>query len=135
MVLNIWNIYWFISESVDKDRSGSINAIELQQALSNGTWTPFNPETIRSFKILIVLEKKNNWINLCSNFRMMIGMFDRNNSSTIDFDEFASLWKYIDEWQRCFRTFDKDNSGNIDQRELKQALTAFGKSHTFMIWT
>lgn len=32
---------------VDKDRSGSITAEELQQALSNGTWTPFNPETVR----------------------------------------------------------------------------------------
>ena len=89
---------------VDTDRSGTINANELQQALSNGTWTPFNPETIR----------------------LMIGMFDRNNNSTIDFDEFASLWKYIDDWQKCFRSFDKDNSGTIDRNELKQALTAFG---------
>lgn len=32
---------------VDKDRSGAISADELQQALSNGTWTPFNPETVR----------------------------------------------------------------------------------------
>ena len=58
---------------------------------------------------------------------MMISMFDRNNSSTIDFEEFASLWKYIDDWQKCFRTFDRDNSGSIDKNELKQALTAFGK--------
>lgn len=32
---------------VDRDRSGYISADELQQALSNGTWTPFNPETVR----------------------------------------------------------------------------------------
>lgn len=32
---------------MDRDRSGSITADELQQALSNGTWTPFNPETVR----------------------------------------------------------------------------------------
>lgn len=32
---------------VDKDRSGEISSDELQQALSNGTWTPFNPETVR----------------------------------------------------------------------------------------
>ena len=92
-------------ERVDKDRSGSINANELQQALSNGTWTPFNPETVR----------------------MMIGMFDRDNSSTITFDEFAALWKYVIDWQNCFRSFDRDNSGSIDKMELKQALTAFGK--------
>jgi hypothetical protein len=32
---------------VDRDRSGYISADELQVALSNGTWTPFNPETVR----------------------------------------------------------------------------------------
>jgi hypothetical protein len=28
---------------VDADRSGSISSNELQSALSNGTWSPFNP--------------------------------------------------------------------------------------------
>jgi len=37
----------FVFIRVDKDRSGAISADELQQALSNGTWTPFNPETVR----------------------------------------------------------------------------------------
>ena len=32
---------------VDVDRSGAISAQELQRALSNGTFTPFNGETIR----------------------------------------------------------------------------------------
>lgn len=43
---------------VDRDRSGHISADELQVALSNGTWTPFNKETVR----------------------MMIGMFDKQNT-------------------------------------------------------
>jgi Ca2+-binding EF-hand superfamily protein len=59
---------------------------------------------------------------------MMIGMFDKDGSATIDFEEFAALWKYIDDWQRCFRSFDRDNSGSIDRNELKSALTSFGKS-------
>ena len=59
---------------------------------------------------------------------MMIGMFDRDGSATIDFEEFASLWKYIDDWQKCFRSFDKDNSGSIDKNELKLALTTFGNN-------
>lgn len=96
---------------VDKDRSGSINANELQQALSNGTWTPFNPETVR----------------------MMIGMFDRDQTSTISFDEFAALWKYVTDWQNCFRSFDRDNSGSIDKFEFKQALTAFGNFKIFTL--
>lgn len=37
----------FVIKRVDKDRSGAINSVELQSALSNGTWTPFNPETVR----------------------------------------------------------------------------------------
>lgn len=36
-----------IFQSVDKDRSGRISADELQRALSNGTYLPFNPETCR----------------------------------------------------------------------------------------
>jgi programmed cell death protein 6 len=101
--------FCYFTFRVDKDRSGAINAVELQQALSNGTWTPFNPETVR----------------------MMIGMFDRDGSSTIDFNEFASLWKYVNDWQACFRSFDRDNSGSIDKNEFKQALTAFGNSRLF----
>lgn len=41
---------------VDKDRSGTITADELQQALSNGTWTPFNPETVRLMIGMIFLQ-------------------------------------------------------------------------------
>lgn len=31
---------------VDRDNSGQISSTELQSALSNGTWKPFNPETV-----------------------------------------------------------------------------------------
>ena len=54
-------------------------------------------------------------------------MFDKDGSGTIDFNEFASLWKYVTDWQACFRGFDRDNSGTIDGFELKNALTSFGK--------
>ena len=69
-----------------------------------GTWQPFNPETIR----------------------LMIGMFDRDSSGTINFQEFSSLWKYVTDWQNTFRGYDRDNSGSIDRNELKTALTSFG---------
>ncbi|KAL7674909.1 hypothetical protein ACOME3_001180 [Neoechinorhynchus agilis] len=62
-----------IFDQVDTDRSGSISVVELQSALSNGTWTPFNPETVR----------------------MMIGMFDKDGSSNIEFNEFEALWRYV----------------------------------------
>lgn len=56
----------------------------------------------------------------------MIGMFDRESRGTVSFQDFGALWKYVTDWQNCFRSFDSDNSGNIDQNELKTALTAFG---------
>ena len=53
-------------------------------------------------------------------------MFDIDRSGTIDFEEFSALWKYVTDWQKCFRTYDTDNSGAIDEGELKYALTSFG---------
>ena len=53
-------------------------------------------------------------------------MFDRKQSGAIDFQEFQALWKYVTDWQNCFRSFDRDNSGSIDRAELKTALTTFG---------
>ena len=54
------------------------------------------------------------------------GMFDKRQSGTVNFEEFGALWKYVTDWQNCFRSFDRDNSGNIDRTELKTALTNFG---------
>ena len=59
-------------------------------------------------------------------------MFDRDQSGTINFQEFGSLWKYIQDWQTTFRSYDRDNSGSIDQRELQTALTSFGMVATYM---
>ncbi|CAH3153922.1 unnamed protein product [Porites lobata] len=110
------NFLWSIFAKIDKDRNGRITADELQQALSNGSWTPFNPETVR----------------------LMIGMFDRDNSGTIEFNEFYALWQYVTDWQKTFRSYDTDNSGTIDRHELKTALTNFGyrlsdKMYTMLI--
>ncbi|KAI7697713.1 Programmed cell death protein 6 [Sarcoptes scabiei] len=93
-----------VFDKVDRDKSGHITSTELQGALSNGTWKPFNPETVR----------------------LMIAMFDKDRTGSINFDEFANLWRYVTDWLNCFRSFDRDNSGNIDPKELRQALTTFG---------
>jgi len=53
-------------------------------------------------------------------------MFDKQNRGTVSFEDFGALWKYVTDWQSCFRSFDQDNSGNIDRNELRTALTAFG---------
>ncbi|KAF9191964.1 nuclear protein [Haplosporangium sp. Z 11] len=93
--------YWF--DAVDTDHSGRLSTEELQRALVNGDWSPFNIETVR----------------------LMMNMFDQDNSGLISFNEFAGLWKYIEEWRACFQAFDKDKSGYIDFNELKTAMQTF----------
>lgn len=55
-----------------------------------------------------------------------LGMFDKQNRGTVSFDDFGALWKYVTDWQNCFRSFDRDGSGNIDKTELQTALRTFG---------
>ncbi|KIM49272.1 hypothetical protein M413DRAFT_438450 [Hebeloma cylindrosporum] len=59
---------------------------------------------------------------------MLMAIFDTDRSGTINFTEFAGLWKYISDWQNVFRHFDRDRSGSIEGRELSEALKSFGYS-------
>jgi Ca2+-binding EF-hand superfamily protein len=97
------NVYqWFVS--VDMDRSGKISAQELQTALGNAPWARFSAETCR----------------------IMIGMFDRDRTGTIELHEFQALWNYIGQWRAIFDQFDRDRSGAIDGSELNTMLTQMG---------
>ena len=78
-----------IFDRVDTNRSGSINARELQAALSNGSWEPFSEATTCLF----------------------IRMFDRNGDNVLSFSEFKQLWNYLQQWTETFRRFDTDGSG------------------------
>ena len=93
---------WF--NAVDQDKSGQITASELQKALVNGNWSHFSEEACR----------------------MMIDVFDKNSSGTIDVGEFQQLFDYINQWKAVFQSFDKDRSGNIEQAELTQAFQQMG---------
>jgi len=93
---------WFLS--VDADQSGAIHANELQRALVNGDWTPFDLDTVK----------------------LLMSIFDTDRSGTIGFNEFAGVWKYIEDWQNVFKHFDRDRSGSIDGQELGSALAQFG---------
>lgn len=96
----LWS--WF--STVDTDRSGHISVHELQKALINGDWTPFDLDTVK----------------------LLMSIFDTDRSGTIGFNEFSGLWKYIKDWQNVYRHFDRDRSGSIDGQELHQALQQFG---------
>ncbi|KAL9940499.1 hypothetical protein V8E36_001204 [Tilletia maclaganii] len=96
----LWS--WFVA--VDRDGSGNISPLELQQALVNGDWSPFDLDTVK----------------------MLMAIFDVDRSGHITFHEYAGLFKYVQDWQGCFRHFDQDRSGSIDQGELQNALRNFG---------
>uniref|UniRef100_A0A0A1WF59 Peflin n=1 Tax=Zeugodacus cucurbitae TaxID=28588 RepID=A0A0A1WF59_ZEUCU len=93
---------WF--NMVDRDRSGKINSTELKAALVNGRGENFSD-------------------NAC---KLMISMFDKDASGTIDIYEFEKLYEYINQWLMVFKTYDRDGSGHIDENELTQAFTQMG---------
>ena len=47
--------------------------------------------------------------------RMMVNLFDVDNSGTINISEFSKLFGYITQWKGVFMGFDMDKSGTIDQ--------------------
>lgn len=53
-------------------------------------------------------------------------MFDKDMNGTINVYEFSQLFEYVQQWQQCFRSYDRDGSGTIDCREFHTALTSFG---------
>ncbi|KAF8352129.1 hypothetical protein F5887DRAFT_14498 [Amanita rubescens] len=95
---------WSYFANVDRDRSGAISAVELERALVNGDWSPFDIDTVK----------------------LLMSIFDVDRSGTIGFNEFVGLWKYIKDWQNVFAHFDRDRSGTIDEEEMRNALTQFG---------
>ncbi|RVW33483.1 putative calcium-binding protein CML48 [Vitis vinifera] len=91
-------------QMVDRDRSGYIDEIELQQALSSG----YQRFSLRTIRLLMFLFK--------------------NPSSPLGIgpNEFAALWSCLGQWRAIFERFDRDRSGKIDSMELKDALYSLG---------
>nr|CAD7462184.1 unnamed protein product [Timema tahoe] len=88
---------WF--STVDSDHSGVISAKELQAALVNGQGKHFSDTACR----------------------LMIGMFDEDQTGTINLLEFQLLFNYINQWLGTFKSYDQDGSGHIEEKELSQA--------------
>jgi len=76
---------WPLFNAVDRDNSGQLSEAELQNALVNGDWSKFDPQTVR----------------------MMIRMFDADRNGTISFDEFwyCSLFSLFFSLPLCFFRF------------------------------
>ncbi|XP_018330510.1 peflin [Agrilus planipennis] len=93
---------WF--NTVDRDRDGKINADELKSVLVNAQGKHFS--------------------DACC--RLMVNMFDADLNGTINESEFGQLYIYINQWLSVFRTYDRNQSGHIDEQELSQALQQMG---------
>jgi hypothetical protein len=98
---------------VDSNKSGTITPKELQAALVNGNNTEFNMVTIDSMisRFIYILDEKSQ--KLISRSRpsgitpTSSGLFDTDKTGEICFKEFGALWRYVVDWQNCFKTFDK----------------------------
>eukprot|EP01114_Cavostelium_apophysatum_P021411 TRINITY_DN745_c0_g1_i1.p1 TRINITY_DN745_c0_g1~~TRINITY_DN745_c0_g1_i1.p1 ORF type:complete len:396 (+),score=98.47 TRINITY_DN745_c0_g1_i1:80-1267(+) len=91
---------WF--DSVDKDRSGTITAVELATLPLMG-----KPLGIDAAKKLIKV-------------------FDKNYTGNIDFNEYCSLHQFIFKMQGAFYAADADRSGFLDPREIFNAISGAG---------
>jgi Ca2+-binding EF-hand superfamily protein len=91
---------WFAG--VDRDRSGSISAPELAGVVFGGK--PIGQLTATK----------------------LIKVFDRDNSGTIDFKEYASLNQYLMNMFNAFSNADRDRSGFVDAQEIHQAMAGAG---------
>jgi len=56
----------------------------------------------------------------------LVRIFDVNNNGSIDFQEYASLHKFLLSMQATFSTADKDKNGKLDVQEIHNALEAGG---------
>ena len=86
--------------SVDRDRSGKINANELRTVLVNGQNQHFSEHCCR----------------------LLISLFDSDKNGTVDVNGFTKLYSYVNDWLRIFRQYDNDDSKAIDEAELSKGI-------------
>ena len=90
---------WF--GQVDTDRSGQVNAKELQRALAQGGLN-FSTKLVAS----------------------MIRMYDADKTAQLSLAQFIELHKFLVNVQHVFATADRDRSGQLDLNECVPASKA-----------
>lgn len=83
---------------MDANKSGTITPKELQAALVNGHGTEFNMVTIDAMISTFLA---------VSSITSSPELFDTDKTGEICFNEFGALWRYVVDWQNCFKAFDK----------------------------
>jgi len=95
---DLWR--WF--QNIDRDGSGTITPMELQNLAFGGR--PLGFDTAAK----------------------LTRVFDRDRSGSIEFAEYATLHKFITSMQNAFAQTDTDRSGTLDQQEIVTALRVAG---------
>ncbi|KAG5643198.1 hypothetical protein DXG03_001358 [Asterophora parasitica] len=75
----LWS--WF--STVDTDRSGAITAVELERALVNGDWTPFDLDTVKLLMTIFDTDRSGT-IGFNEDWQNVFKHFDRDRSGSID---------------------------------------------------
>jgi len=109
-------------KAFDKDDSGSITVAELSEGLKN-----------------LNLQKKagfgSNQMSM-EEIEALMASVDMDGDGTISYEEFIAATMHLNKLEneenlyQTFKEFDKDESGYIDEDELKEALKKFGMGFT-----
>ncbi|EDS33975.1 calpain B [Culex quinquefasciatus] len=58
--------------------------------------------------------------------KLLIARVNPNKSTQLNYDQFKTIVRDIQQWQAVFNLYDLDASGHLDRKELKQALNSSG---------
>jgi Ca2+-binding EF-hand superfamily protein len=92
---------WFIG--VDTNRSGTVDELELQRALSAGGWVPFSRKTTHK----------------------LMNMFDADRSHSLGYGEFEQLVGYLRSWQAQFQAA-THGTGRLAHAQMPALLAQLG---------
>ncbi|KAH9981733.1 hypothetical protein BJV77DRAFT_354462 [Russula vinacea] len=102
---------WFVV--IDQNGDGELSDEELHFALLNNG-SPLFPDRPFSQRFSVRTVK------------YLVSIFDQNGDGVIGWDEFAPLWKYLNQLIQTFYSFDENRDGLINTTELGHALANYG---------
>lgn len=59
-------------------------------------------------------------------------MFDSDHTGLINIEEFDKLYNYVTQWLGVFHTYDRDQSGHIEEAELTHGFYFFDLLYRFI---
>ncbi|XP_062813608.1 programmed cell death protein 6 isoform X3 [Anolis carolinensis] len=136
------NFLWGVFQRVDKDRSGIISDLELQQALSNAMFDRENKGGVNFNEFTGVWKYISDWQNVFRTYDrdnsgmidkhelkqaltgfgyrlseqfydLLIQKFDRQRRGQVAFDDFIQCCVVLQKWTDVFRRYDTDQDGWI----------------------